>query len=124
MNKHKIQLNYNKNYYTEQSKQYKNKDNIIKDKNQLNDNKHNIGQLSTSVLDLLKVFYNTRSDNKILKHSMYTLKITKSNSTNINTIKQSTKCKQQTSTSKRHTKKFNENIQPTADDQALFIPVT
>ena len=43
MNKQKIQLNYNKNYYTEQ-----NKDNIIKDKNQLNDNKHDVGQLSKS----------------------------------------------------------------------------
>ena len=77
MNKQKIQLNYNQNQDTEQNKQYKNKDNIIKDKNQLNDSKHNTGQLSTSVLDLLKVFYNTRSGNKILKHSTHTLKINK-----------------------------------------------
>ena len=86
-------MNYNKNHYTEQSKKYNNKDNVTKDKNQLNDNKHNVGQLSASVLDLLKVFYNTRSDNKILKHSTHTLKIT-SNSTKINTIKQSMKHKQ------------------------------
>ena len=124
MNKQKIQSNYNKNHYTEQNKQYKNKDNIIKDKNQLNDNKYNVGQLSTLVLDLLEVFYNTRSDNKTDKHSMHTLKIRKSNSTNINTIKQSTKRKQQISTSKLHTKKVNENIQPTTDEQTLFIPVT
>ena len=51
MNKQKIQLNYNKSHYTEQNKQCKNKDNIIKDKNQLNDNKHTVGQLSTPVLD-------------------------------------------------------------------------
>ena len=88
----KIQLNYNKNRYAERNKQYK--DNIVNDKNQLNDNKHNVGQLSRPVLDLLKVFYNTRSDNKILKHSTQSLKITKSNSTEINTIKQSTKHKQ------------------------------
>ena len=84
MNKQKIQLNYNKNHNTEQNKQCKNKDNIIKDKNQLNDNKHNVGQLSMSVLDLLKVFYTTRRDNKVLNHSTHTLKITKTNSTNIN----------------------------------------
>ena len=117
LNKQKIQLNYNKNCYTEKNKKYKNKGNIIRDKNQLNDNKHNMGQLSMSVLDLLKVFYNTRSDNKILKHSTHTLRITKSNSTNINTIKQSTKHKQQTSQSKisarkRLTKIFNR--QPTS----------
>ena len=82
-----MQLNYNKNHCTEQNKQYKG--NIIIDKNQRNDNKHNVGQLSTSVLDLLKVFYNTRSDNKVFKHSTHILKITKSNITNINTIKQS-----------------------------------
>ena len=96
MNKQKIQLNYKKNHYAEQ-----NKDNIIKDKNQLNDN--NIRQLSASVLDLLKIFYNTRNDNQILKHSMHTLKIPKSNSTNINTIKETTKHKQQTPSSKFHT---------------------
>ena len=49
MNKQKIQLNYIKNHYTEQNKQYKNKDNIIKDKNQLNDNRYSVGQPSTSV---------------------------------------------------------------------------
>ena len=54
MKKQKVQLNYNKKHYTEQHKQYKNKDNSIKGKNQVNDNKHNVGQLSTSVLDLLK----------------------------------------------------------------------
>ena len=70
----------------------------------------------------MKVFYNTRSDNKILKHSTNTLKITKSNNTNINTIKQSTTHKQQTS--KLHTKKVNENIQPTTDEYTLFVPVT
>ena len=32
-----IQLKYNKNYYAEQNKQYKNKGNIVKDMNQLND---------------------------------------------------------------------------------------
>ena len=53
MNKQNIQLKNNKNYHAQQNKQYKNKDNIIKDMNQLNDDKHNIGQLSTSVLDLL-----------------------------------------------------------------------
>ena len=68
MKKQKIQLNYNQNQDTEQNKQYKNKDKIIKDKNQLNDNENNVDRLSTSVLDLLKVFYNTRSGNKILKH--------------------------------------------------------
>ena len=93
MKKQKIQLNYNQNQDTEQNKQYKNKDKIIKDKNQLNDNENNVDRLSTSVLDLLKVFYNTRSGNKILKHCTHTLKITKSNSTNINTTKQSTKHK-------------------------------
>ena len=74
MNKQKIQLNYNKN---QQNKQYKNKDNIITDKSQLNVNKLNVGQLPAAVLDLLKVFYNTRSDNKILKHSWHKPKITK-----------------------------------------------
>ena len=38
---------------------------------------HNVGQLSTSVLELLKVFYNKISDNKTLKHSTDKLKITK-----------------------------------------------
>ena len=52
MNKQKIQLTYNKNHYTEENNQDRNKGNVIKDKNQLNDNKHNVGQLSTSVLDL------------------------------------------------------------------------
>ena len=74
MNKQKIQLNYNKN---QQSKQYKNKDNIITDKSQLNVNKLNVGQLPAAVLDLLKVFYNTRSDNKILKYSRHQPKIKK-----------------------------------------------
>ena len=111
---------HDKVHYTQQNKQYK--DNIIKDKNQFNDNKHNVGQLSTPVFDLLKVFYNTRSDNKILEHRTHTLKITKSNNSNINTIKQSTKHKQKIS--KLHTNKVNENIQPTAGDYALFIPVT
>ena len=74
MNKQKIQLNYNKN---QQNKQYKNKDNIITDKSQLNVNKLNVGQLPAAVLDLLKVFYNTRSDNKILKYSRHQPKITK-----------------------------------------------
>ena len=50
MNKQKIQLNY-KNHETEQNKQYKSKDNIIKDKNQHNDNKHNAGQLPTSLTE-------------------------------------------------------------------------
>ena len=71
---------------------------------------------------MLKVFYNTISDNKILKHSTHTLKITKINNTNINTIKQLTKHKQQTS--KLHTKKINEDIQPTTEEYTLFIPVT
>ena len=96
----------------------------FKDKNQLNDNKHKIGQLSTSALDLLNVFYDTRSDNKVLKHSTHTLKITKTSSTNINTIKQSTKHKQQTSPSKRHMKKVNERIKPTTDDYTFLVPVT
>ena len=74
MNKQKIQLNYNKN---QQNKQYKNKDNIITDKSQLNVNKRNVGQLPAAVLDLLKVFYNTRSDNKIRKYSRHQPKITK-----------------------------------------------
>ena len=116
----KIQLNYNKNHYAERNKQYK--DNIINDKNQLSDNKHNVGQLSRPVLDLLKVFYNTRSDNKILEHSTHTLKITKGNNSNINTIKQSTKYKQQTSN--LHTKRVNEKIQPTTDEYTIFILVT
>ena len=47
MNKQKIQLNYNKNHYTEQNEQYKSKANVIKDKNQIKDSKHNVGQLST-----------------------------------------------------------------------------
>ena len=124
INTQKIRLNYNKNHYTEQNKKYKNKENIIKDKDQLNGNEHNTSQLSTSVLDLLKVFFNTRSDNKILKHSTDTLKITKSNTTNINTIKQSRKHKHQTSTSKLYTKKVNEIIQPTYNEYILFIHVT
>ena len=57
MGKRKIQLNYNENHYKEQNKQYKNKSSIIKDKIQLNDNKHNVDYLSASVLELLKVFY-------------------------------------------------------------------
>ena len=69
MKKQKIQLNYIENHFTEQNKQWKN--NIIKDKNQLNHNKHNVRQLSTSVLDLLKVFYNTRSDNKTLNNTVH-----------------------------------------------------
>ena len=48
---------------------------------------HNVGQLSTSVLELLKVFYNKISDNETLKHSTDKLEITKSDSRNINTIK-------------------------------------
>ena len=36
MNKQKIQLNYNKKHYAEQNKQYKNKDNIIKDSSNVN----------------------------------------------------------------------------------------
>ena len=52
MKKQNFQLNHNRNHYTEQKKQYK--DNIIKDKNQLNDNKHNVSQLSSAALDLLK----------------------------------------------------------------------
>ena len=112
LNKQKIQLNYNKDHYTKQKKQQK--VNNIKGKNQLNDNKHDVGQLSTPVLDLLKVFYDTRSNNKNLEHSTHTLKVTKSNNSNINTIKQSTKHRQQTS--KLHTKKVNENIQPTVDE--------
>ena len=74
MNKQKIQLNYNKN---QQNNQYKNKENIITDKSQPNVNKLNVGQLPAAVLDLLKVFYNTRSDNKILKHNWHKPKITK-----------------------------------------------
>ena len=49
-----MQLDYNKNPYTEQNKQYKNKYKIIKDKNQLNDKNHNVRQLSRSALDLSK----------------------------------------------------------------------
>ena len=91
--------------------------------NQLNHNKHNVGQLLTSVLDLIKVFYNTRSDNKILKHSTHTLKEINSSNRNINIIKQSTKHKQQTS--KLHTEKVNKNVQPTTNKYTLFIlPVT
>ena len=112
MNKQKIQLNYKKNCYIEQKKQYI--DNIINRKNQLNDNKHNVSQLSTPVSDLQKFFYNTRSDYKILEHSTQTLKLTKSNNSDIDAIKQSTKHKQQTS--KLHTKKINENIQLTTDE--------
>ena len=123
MSKLEVQLNYNKNSYIEQNKQYKNKGNIIKNKNQLNDNMHYVGKLSTPVSDLLKVFCNTRSDNKILKHNRHALKITKSNSTNINTIKQSTKHKQQTSTSKLHSKKVSQSIQPIMYEYTLFILV-
>ena len=54
MKKHKIKLIYDKNHHIEQNKQYKN--NITKDKNQINHNTHNVVQLSTSVLDFLKVF--------------------------------------------------------------------
>ena len=91
--------------------------------NQLNHNKHNVGQLLASVLDLIKVFCNTRSDNKILKHSTHTLKETNSSNRNINIIKQSTKHKQQTS--KLHTEKVNKNVQPTTNKYTLFIlPVT
>ena len=118
MNKQKIQLNYNKN---QQSKQYKNKDNIITYKSQLNVNKRNVGQLPAAVLDLLKVFYNTRSDNKIRKYSRHQPKITTNNSINISTI--SSQYKQQSSTSKLHMKRVNENIQPTTDQYTLFIPV-
>ena len=46
----------------------------------------------------------------------------KSSNSNINTIKKLRKHKQQTS--KRHTNKVNENIQPTADEYTLFITVT
>ena len=84
---------------------------------------HNVGQLSTSVLELLKVFYNKISDNKTLKHSTDKLKITKSDSRNINTIKQLTKHKQEISTSKLYTTNFNENIQPTTEEYTLVIPV-
>ena len=122
MTNQKIQLNHNKNHYTEQNKQHKNKDNITEDKNKLNDNKHNVGHLATPILDLLKVFYNTRSDKNIFKHSTHTLKITKNNNTNNNTNKQSTKYKQETSTSKHQTKKTNKNIQPTTDEYTLYIP--
>ena len=118
MNKQKIQLNYNKN---QQNKQYKNKDNIITYKSQLNVNKRNVGQLPAAVLDLLKVFYNTRSDNKIRKYSRHQPKITTNNSINISTI--SSQYKQQSSTSKLHMKRVNENIQPTTDEYTLFIPV-
>ena len=52
MNQQKIQLNYNKNHYTEQNKPYKNKDYIIKDKKQLNSNKHNIGPVSKLLITL------------------------------------------------------------------------
>ena len=89
----KLDNTFTTEHKTEQNKQYKDKDNIINDQNQLNDNKLNIGQLSSSVLDLMKVFYNTISDNKIVKHNTHTLKITKSISSKINTIKQSTKHK-------------------------------
>ena len=54
MKKQKIQLNQNEKHYPELNKQYKKKYNSIKGKNQVNDNKHNVGQLSTSVLNLLK----------------------------------------------------------------------
>ena len=57
MGKRKRLLNNNENHYKEQNKQYKNKSSIIKDKIQLNDNKHNVDYLSASVLELLKVFY-------------------------------------------------------------------
>ena len=46
----------------------------------------------------------------------------KNSNSNINTIKKLRKHKQQTS--KHHTKKVNENIQPTADEYTLFITVT
>ena len=101
-----------------QNKTNNKKNNIIKDKNHLNHIKHIVGQLSTSVLDLLKVFYNTRSGNKILEYSAQTLKIRKSNKTNIITINETQQ------TSKPHTKKVNENIQPTTEEYKLFIPVT
>ena len=42
-NKQRIKLNYIKTHYTEQNRQLKYKGNIIKDKKQLNDNKHSIG---------------------------------------------------------------------------------
>ena len=57
MGKRKRLLNNNENHYKEQNKQYKNKSSIIKDKIQLNDNKHNVDYLSASVLELRKVFY-------------------------------------------------------------------
>ena len=59
----------------------------------------------------------------MFKHSTHTLKITKSNSTEINTIKQSTKYKK-TPTSKLYTKKVKENIQLKTDEYVTFIPVT
>ena len=105
MDNQKMRLKYNKNHSIQNKTN--NRDNIIKDKNQLNDNKNNVCQLSTSVLDQLKVFYNTSSDNKIHKHSTHTLKITKSNSRGNNTTKQSTKHKEEASTSKIQRKKFN-----------------
>ena len=91
MNKQKMQLHCNQKslYRTKQTIQKQR--HVTKDKNQRNDNKHNLGHLSTSVSDLLKVLYNTRSGNKILKHSTHALKIAKSNNTHINTIKQSKK---------------------------------
>ena len=69
-----------------QNKTNNTKATFSKNKNQFNDNKHNVGQVPTPVLDWLKVFYSTRTDNKILEHSTHSLKITKSNSSNIYTI--------------------------------------
>ena len=59
----------------------------------------------------------------MFKRSRHTLKITKSNSTEINTIKQSTKHKKNP-TSKLYTKKVKENIQLKTDEYIIFIPVT
>ena len=67
MNKQKIQQNYNKNHYTEQSKQYKNKHCIIKDKNQFNDNKHTIGPVSKF---LTTVIENYKKSKKIVHHKL------------------------------------------------------
>ena len=49
MDNQKMRLKYNKNHSIQNKTN--NRDNIIKDKNQLNDNKNNVCQLSTSVLD-------------------------------------------------------------------------
>ena len=99
MNKQKIQLIMSKITVQNKTNNTKTKKILLKRRTNLTTIRFNVGQLSTSVLDLLKVLYNTRNDNKILKHS----------STNIITIKQSAKHKQQSSTSKLHTKTFNEN---------------